>query len=56
MTKCTTCAKDRLITIRMRIAGRDVVFQRCSACETNTWQENAGAVPLARVLELARAR
>jgi hypothetical protein len=40
----------------MRIAGRDVVFESCSACESKTWHDDRGVLPLARVLELARTR
>ena len=44
----------RLITIRMRIAGREVVFHRCARCEANSWQDDAGALTLGEVLDLAR--
>jgi hypothetical protein len=56
MMNCSTCGKPSLITIRMRITGRDLVFERCGACDSNTWQENAAVVSLARVLELAHIR
>jgi hypothetical protein len=55
MHACTGCAKGALITIRMRIAGRDVVFHRCARCESNTWQDDSGVLTLGEVLELARA-
>jgi hypothetical protein len=54
MHVCARCAKGALITIRMRIAGRDVVFQRCSRCESNSWQDDAGSLTLGEVLDLAR--
>ena len=41
MLICTGCAKTALITIRMRVAGREIVFHRCSKCEANTWQDDA---------------
>ena len=55
MAKCGHCDVNP-ITIRMRIAGREVVFQRCSSCETNTWHDDKGDLSLTRVLEMARAR
>jgi hypothetical protein len=54
MLGCTGCAKAALITIRMRVAGREIVFRRCARCEANTWQDAAGALSLDDVLELAR--
>jgi hypothetical protein len=54
MHACTRCAKGALITIRMRIAGREVVFHRCARCEANSWQDDTGAMTLVEVLELAR--
>lgn len=54
MLVCTGCAKTVLITIRMRVAGREIVFHRCSKCEANTWQDDAGVLSLNEVLELAR--
>ena len=55
--KCPHCGWGdiALITIRMRIGGRDVVFQRCSKCESNTWLVDADVSSLDRVLEFARA-
>jgi hypothetical protein len=57
MLGCTGCAKAALITIRMRVAGREIVFHRCARCEANTWQDEAagGVLSLDDVLELARA-
>ena len=55
MLVCTGCAKTALITIRMRVAGREVVFHRCNKCEANTWEDHAGALSLDEVLQLARA-
>jgi hypothetical protein len=54
MLICTGCAKTALITIRMRVAGREIVFHRCNKCEANTWQDDAGVLSLTEVLELAR--
>ncbi len=55
MPVCTGCAKAAQITIRMRIAAREIVFHRCSRCESNIWQDDAGVLTLDEVLELARA-
>ena len=55
MLVCTGCAKTALITIRMRVAGREIVFNRCNKREANTWQDDAGVLSLPEVLELARA-
>jgi hypothetical protein len=55
MLMCTGCAKTALVTIRMRVAGREIVFRRCNKCEANSWQDGAGALSLDEVLELARA-
>lgn len=54
MHACSRCAKGALITIRMRIAGREVVFHRCARCEANSWQDDGGVLTLTEVLELAR--
>ena len=56
MTIRHDCNDTPLMTIRMRVAGRDLVFKRCSVCESNIWRDEAGVVPLTRVLEIARAR
>jgi hypothetical protein len=55
MLVCTGCAKTVLITIRMRVAGREIVFHRCSKCEANTWKDDVGVLSLDEVLDLARA-
>jgi hypothetical protein len=55
MLICTGCAKTALITIRMRVAGRELVFRRCNKCEANQWQDDAGELSLDEVLALARA-
>lgn len=55
MLACTGCANEVLITIRMRIGGRDIVFSRCSRCEANTWEQEDGVISLDAVLDLARA-
>ena len=55
MLVCTGCAKTMLITIRMRVGGREIVFHRCSKCEANTWLDDAGVLSLNEVLDLARA-
>jgi hypothetical protein len=55
MLMCTGCAKTALVTIRMRVAGREIVFRRCNKCEANSWQDGAGVLSLDEVLELARA-
>ena len=55
MLTCTGCAKLAQITIRMRIAGRDIVFHRCARCESNTWEDGGDVLSLDEVLELARA-
>ena len=55
MSKCGRCNVSP-ITIRMRIAGREVVFERCSSCELNTWHDGNGALVLTNVLAMARTR
>jgi len=55
MLSCTGCAKGALITIRMRIAGREIIFHRCARCESNTWEKEGDVLSLDEVLELARA-
>lgn len=54
MIACTGCAKGALITIRMRVGEREIVFRRCARCEANTWQDDGGVLTLDEVLELAR--
>ena len=53
MNGCTRCGNDQ-ITIRMRVAERDLVFHRCFTCESNTWISDAGVVSLDMVLEHVR--
>jgi hypothetical protein len=55
MVNCTRCRDAALITISMRIGNRDVVFQRCSKCESNIWQAGQVVLPLSKVVELAEA-
>ena len=55
MPACTGCAQTNFIVIRMRIGGRDIVFHRCTKCESNTWEEEGGVLRLDEVLDLARA-
>jgi hypothetical protein len=43
-----------MITIRMTISGEEIVFHRCSICEANTWENDAGVITLDDVLTLAR--
>lgn len=50
---CAGCAKDSVVTIRMRVGGEEVTFRRCSRCEVNVWEGVAGELGLERVLELA---
>ena len=52
--RCSICAKETVVTIRMRIGGEDVTFRRCSSCERNEWLDNGGARSLGDILELAR--
>lgn len=52
--ECTGCAGAKLIAIRMRIGGEEVVFQRCNRCETNHWSTPEREITLDEVLELAR--
>ena len=54
MQACSRCAKGAVVTIQMRIAGREVVFHRCARCEANSWQTDGGVLSLGDVLELAR--
>jgi hypothetical protein len=53
MTNCPGC-HAALITIRMRIAGKNLMFQRCCVCEQNSWHADDIAVPFDRVLALVR--
>jgi hypothetical protein len=39
----------------MRIAGKDIVFHRCSRCEANTWMGEGSVISLDEVLDLARS-
>ncbi len=55
MLVCTGCAKAAVVTIRMRVAGREIVFSRCSRCASNSWQGSAGDMSLDEILELARS-
>jgi hypothetical protein len=56
MTTCIGCIDTTsLVTIRMRISGRNLAFQSCTMCESNTWRDDAGALSLAQVLAFARA-
>lgn len=52
--QCAICAKDTMVTIRMRIAGEDVTFRRCSCCERNEWTAGAAEQTLDDILDLVR--
>jgi excinuclease UvrABC ATPase subunit len=52
---CTGCAGANVVSIRMRIAGEEIVFKRCSKCEVNRWADESGEITLDEVLELARS-
>lgn len=52
---CSTCSKDTVVAIHMRIGGEEVTFRRCSVCETNHWYGPSGDLRLPDILELARA-
>ncbi|MCZ7526850.1 MAG: hypothetical protein M5U14_10990 [Acidimicrobiia bacterium] len=54
--RCDVCGHDDLVEIRMRVGEREVAFRRCSRCEAQAWRGDEGDLPLAGVLELARAR
>jgi len=54
MLNCTGCANAAIITIRMNVAGREIVFLRCSRCERKAWQDDDGHLSLGEVLDLAR--
>jgi hypothetical protein len=51
---CAICAKDTVVTIRMRIGGEDVTFRRCSGCERNEWVDGVGHRSLSDILDLVR--
>jgi hypothetical protein len=51
---CRQCGRPQMITIRMTISGEEIVFHRCSVCEANTWEGEAGVLTLDDVLTLAR--
>ena len=51
MVNCTKCAAP-LITIRMRIGGTGIVFQRCGVCESNSWRADDVEVSFDRLLAL----
>ncbi len=55
MLVCTGCAKTVLITIRMRVAGREIVFHRCTSVRPTPGRTTQGVLSLNEVLELARA-
>jgi NMD protein affecting ribosome stability and mRNA decay len=52
--RCAVCAKDSVVTIRMRIGGEDVTFRRCSQCERNQWIDADGERSLDDILDLVR--
>jgi hypothetical protein len=43
-----------VVTIRMRVGERELVFSGCARCESNTWEDDGDVVSLDEVLELAR--
>ena len=56
MPACTGCAQTNFVVIRMKLGGRDIVFHRCTKCESNTWgKKEGGVLGLDEVLDLARA-
>ena len=52
--RCSRCAKDDLVEIRMNIAGEDLMFHSCGRCEAKQWSSGDGPMSLDRVLAMAR--
>ena len=53
---CSRCSKAALVEIRMHVGERELTFRRCGRCEAQSWETADGPIPLAHVLDLARAR
>jgi hypothetical protein len=51
---CGRCGRP-LIEIRMRFGAVPVALRRCVRCDSPTWETADGEIPLAQVLDLARA-
>ena len=43
------------MTIKMRIAQRDVIFEHCPQCDLKVWHRDGSVVSLDEVLELSRS-
>lgn len=54
MNECTACGSEQ-VTIQMRVAEQELVFRRCSKCESNTWTCAAGDLTLPVLLDHLRA-
>jgi len=52
---CSRCSKAALVEIRMHVGERELTFRRCGRCEAQSWETADGPIPLAHVLDLARA-
>jgi hypothetical protein len=51
--RCGRCG-EVLVEIRTRVGGTEVVFRRCSRCDSQTWETADGEIALDEVLDLAR--
>ena len=52
--RCSSCAHNALIEIRMEVGGAPVTFRRCGRCEAQGWESLDAPVSLDHVLDLAR--
>lgn len=55
MVLCARCGEGTIMTIKMRIAQRDVIFEHCPQCDLKVWHRDGSVVSLDDVLELSRS-
>ena len=52
--ECPRCNHRAVINIDLQVQGRAVTFLRCTHCDLQTWRDDAAAISLDEVLDLAR--
>jgi endogenous inhibitor of DNA gyrase (YacG/DUF329 family) len=54
--ECPRCTHRAVITIELPMNGQAVTFLRCTHCDLQSWRDEATAISLDQVLDLARVQ
>ena len=53
---CPTCGTDKVVTIKLNVAEREVTMRSCGRCDRRWWHTDGEHVDLTNVLDLASTR